>query len=144
MDNRADIEREVLHQDIMMHSTFGNELFVKAEPRPHQVQALADIKKTLATHDRATAVMASGTGETLVALWAAEQEVPKTALVLVPSLVMLQQTLHEWSKHSRDPFRYLAVCSDPSVDLEDQAIKDFPLLPMPPLLGNFCNTEHRR
>ena len=112
-----------------MHSTFGNEPVVKAEPRPHLVQALADIKKTLTKHDRAIAVMASGTGKTLVALWAAEQQAPKTVLVLVPSLVMLQQTLHEWSKHSREPFSYLAVCSDPSVDLEDrQDIKDFPSL----------------
>ena len=56
---------------------------VRAKPDPsYQVQALADIKETLAKHDKATAVMACGTGKTLVALWAAEQEAPKTVLVL--------------------------------------------------------------
>ena len=56
---------------------------VRAKPDPsYQVQALADIKETLTTHDKATAVMACGTGKTLVALWAAEQETPKTLLVL--------------------------------------------------------------
>ena len=75
---------------------------VRAKPDPsYQVQALADIKETLAKDDRATAVMACGTGKTLVALWAAEQEAPKTALVLVPSSTLLQQTLHEWSEQMR-------------------------------------------
>jgi superfamily II DNA or RNA helicase len=92
---------------------------IKAKPYPHQVQALADIKKTLAKNDRATVVMASGTGKTLVALWAAEQRAAKAVLVLLPSLTLLQQTLREWKKHSNKPFSYLAVCSDPTVQLED-------------------------
>jgi predicted helicase len=60
---------------------------VRAKPNPnYQVQALEDIKRTLATHDRATAVMACATGKTLIGLWAAEQQNPKTVLVLsVPS-----------------------------------------------------------
>jgi len=33
---------------------------IKAKPFSHQVQALADIKKTFAKHDRATVVMAAG------------------------------------------------------------------------------------
>jgi predicted helicase len=96
---------------------------VKAEPRPHQVQALADIKATFAEHDRATVVMASGTGKTLVALWAAEQEAPKTVLVLVPSLTLLQQTLLQWCKHRNKRFEYIAVCSDPTVVEEDDIDK---------------------
>ena len=95
---------------------------VKAKPDPsYQVQALADIKRTLAKHDKATAVMACGTGKTLVALWAAEQEAPKTVLVLVPSLTLLQQTLREWSEQTTwgNSFSYLCVCSDPTVGLKD-------------------------
>ena len=46
------------------------------DPR-YQVQALADIKTTLKTNDRATVVMACGTGKTLVALWAVEEQKPK-------------------------------------------------------------------
>jgi predicted helicase len=72
---------------------------VKAKPDPsYQVQVLADIKETLAKRDRATAVMACGSGKTLVALWTAGQKAPKTVLVLVPSLTLLQQTLREWSE----------------------------------------------
>jgi predicted helicase len=95
---------------------------IRAKPDPsYQVEALADIKKTLAEHDKATAVMACGTGKTLVALWAAEQEMPQTVLVLVPSLTLLQQTLLEWSEQTKwgSSFSYLCVCSDPTVGLKN-------------------------
>ena len=98
---------------------------VRAKPDPnYQVQALADIKATFAKHDRATVVMACGTGKTLVALWATEQELPKVVLVLVPSLILLQQTLLEWSQHTNwgRSFSYLCVCSDPTVGLKDDLI----------------------
>lgn len=99
--------------------------FVRAKPDPsYQVQALSDIKKTLATHDRATVVMASGTGKTLIAMWAAEQHAPKTVLVLVPSLTLLQQTLREWKEQTKwgISFSYLCVCSDPTVGLKDDEL----------------------
>jgi predicted helicase len=98
---------------------------IKAKPDPsYQVEALADIKAALAKGDRATAVMACGTGKTLVALWAAEQEAPKTVLVLVPSLTLLQQTLLEWSQQTTwgSSFSYLCVCSDPTVKLKDDGL----------------------
>jgi superfamily II DNA or RNA helicase len=98
---------------------------VRAKPDPnYQVQVLADIKTVFATHVRATVVMACGTGKTLIALWAAEQEAPKTVLVLVPSLLLLQQTLREWSEQTNwgKEFTYLCVCSDPTVGLKDDAI----------------------
>ena len=65
--------------------------------------------------------MACGTGKTLVALWAAEALKPKTVLVLLPSLTLLQQTLDEWSRHNNwgKDFTYLCVCSDPTVAARD-------------------------
>jgi hypothetical protein len=65
--------------------------------------------------------MACGTGKTLVALWAVEQLQPKTVLVLVPSLTLLQQTLDEWSRHHSwgNAFSYICVCSDPTVASKD-------------------------
>jgi predicted helicase len=65
--------------------------------------------------------MACGTGKTLVALWAVEQLQPKTVLVLVPSLTLLQQTLDEWSRHHswENAFSYICVCSDPTVASKD-------------------------
>jgi superfamily II DNA or RNA helicase len=65
--------------------------------------------------------MACGTGKTLVGLWAAEALKPKTVLVLLPSLTLLQQTLDEWSRHNNwsNDFTYLCVCSDPTVSAPD-------------------------
>ena len=111
-------------------------------PLPHQAEALDHILAALREQDRATALMACGTGKTLVALWAAEKvtqafslcvarpesqagkpapqsqagkPVPRI-LVLVPSLALLRQTLHEWTRETSWPaLATLCVCSDPSV-----------------------------
>ena len=95
---------------------------LKLSPRdPDQTEALKRIGEALAKSDRAHVVMACGTGKTLVALWAVEALKPKTVLVLVPSLTLLQQTLDEWSRQNswgRD-FTYLCVCSDPTVVARD-------------------------
>lgn len=103
-------------------------------PRPHQDEALTSIATGLATHDRATVVMACGTGKSLVALWAAERYAGKTLLVLVPSLALVRQLLHEWLREtSWEQFSFMCVCSDPSVakgadDLVvHQADLDFPV-----------------
>ena len=88
------------------------------DPLPHQKAAIEKITEGLKEADRTTAVMACGTGKTLVALWAAEAQDPKTVLVLVPSLALLSQTLPDWCKQTSwgERFRYLCVCSDASVD----------------------------
>ena len=64
------------------------------------IEALTRITETLGKSDRAHVVMACGTGKTLIALWAAEALKPKTVLVLLPSLTLLQQTLDEWSRYN--------------------------------------------
>ena len=96
-----------------------------ATPKPYQTDALADIKTALNTHDRATVVMACGSGKTLVSLWATQDAQPKTVLVLLPSLTLLQQTLGEWSKHHTftPGFRYLCVCSDQTVGLRNDELE---------------------
>ena len=92
------------------------------KPRPYQETALKDIKNTLTNHDRATTVMACGTGKTLVALWAVEQAQANTVLVLLPSLTLMQQTLLEWSKNNSwgNRFSFICVCSDPTVKANDE------------------------
>ena len=117
------------------------------EPLPHQRAALNDIANELAAHDRATVVMACGTGKTLVALWAAEQQEAKRVLVLVPSLNLLRQTLHEWAKWTNwgVRFRYLCVCSDAKVGsgLDEIEIRpedtDFPVRTDPAIVRQFLN-----
>ena len=103
--------------------------FKRWSPQPHQKEAVEKITAELQQTSRTTAVMACGTGKTLVALWAAEALEPKTVLVLVPSLALLSQTLPDWCKQSEwgNRFRYLCVCSDATVDQsaknDDYALK---------------------
>jgi superfamily II DNA or RNA helicase len=85
-------------------------------PLPHQRNALEDILNAFEEEDRATALMACGTGKTLVALWATEQMKCQNVLVLLPSLTLVRQTLHEWLKETAWPhLSYLCICSDPTV-----------------------------
>ena len=60
----------------------------RAEPRRDQVEALEAIAKGFDAHDRGQIHMPCGTGKSLVALWAAEQQVGRggRVLYLVPSI----------------------------------------------------------
>ena len=86
------------------------------QPRPHQSKALDALIPALEKQDRVTAIMACGTGKTLVALWVAERLQAKRILMLLPSLALLRQVIHEWLRESSLPdIAYLCVCSDPTV-----------------------------
>ena len=88
----------------------------KKQPQPHQTEALDALLPALEIHDRVSAIMACGTGKTLVALWVAERRQASRILVLLPSLALLRQVLHEWLRESSLPsLAYLCVCSDPTV-----------------------------
>jgi superfamily II DNA or RNA helicase len=100
----------------------------KKQPQPHQIEGLDALLPALETHDRVSAIMACGTGKTLLALWIAEHVARASSpagsggvpaariLVLVPSLALLRQTLHEWLRETSLPsLAYLCVCSDPTV-----------------------------
>ncbi len=94
----------------------GQFVITRKNPLPHQAEALTEILTGLENHDRATAVMACGTGKTLVALWLAERMQCRRIIVLVPSLALVRQTLHEWLKETkwRAP-NFICVCSDSTV-----------------------------
>lgn len=122
---------------------------ITPDPR-YQTQALADIKAALKSHDRANVVMACGTGKTLVALWAAEEQKPRTVLVLLPSLTLLQQTLREWCEQTAwgDRFSYICICSDRSVVGEDAMAADttemeFPVRTDPKIVRQFFQQKSR-
>lgn len=82
--------------------------------RPHQQQALDDVRAGLAEHDRGQLVMACGTGKTFTSLRIAEDLVGAggTVLFLVPSIQLLSQSLREWMANAEVDIRALAVCSD--------------------------------
>lgn len=83
-------------------------------PRPHQLAALEALEAALAEGNRAQAVMACGTGKTLVGRWLAERASAETTLVLVPSLALIAQTLTEWKSVPGWDFESLILCSDPT------------------------------
>ena len=88
----------------------------KKTPKPHQQEALAALLPAIEQLNRVSAIMACGTGKTLVALWVVEKLQADRVLVLVPSLALLRQLLHEWLRETNLPsLAYLCVCSDISV-----------------------------
>lgn len=88
----------------------------RKQPLPHQTEALEALLPALETNDRVSAIMACGTGKTLIALWVAERQQASRTLVLVPSLALLRQILHEWLRETSLPrLAYLCVCSDSTV-----------------------------
>ena len=198
----ADLDRLEADDFRAMEAWLADAAFIapKKSPQPHQTEALDALLPALQTHDRVSAIMACGTGKTLVALWVAEKlvemfasreatndnspafqrrvqsaeiqspvgttEISKTnqchggnnassgqpsrrdlmamqphpgvetpgyvsgcpvgtndggslaakILVLLPSLALLRQTLHEWLRETHLPsLAYLCVCSDPTV-----------------------------
>ena len=92
-------------------------------PDPHQHVALDEIVGGLLRGPRATALMACGSGKTLVALWAAERLDARTVLILLPSLALVRQTLHVWLHETSWPdVQFLCVCSDPTVQGEEDSL----------------------
>ena len=106
----------------------------KKTPRPHQREALKQVRAGFTEHDRGQLLMACGTGKTFTSLKAAEEVATSrkgeatTVLFLVPSIQLLNQTLREWKQESEIPFRAFAVCSDVKVGRhstsEDMSVHD--------------------
>ena len=70
--------------------------------RPYQLEAVEAVVEGLNSHDRGQLIMACGTGKTFVTLWIKERLKPQTCLVLLPSLSLLSQTLHEWTANCKE------------------------------------------
>ena len=85
--------------------------------RPHQMAARNAVRAGLVTGDRGKLIMACGTGKTFTSLRIAEELVGPggRVLFLVPSISLLNQSLHEWSIEAELPLRTFAVCSDSTV-----------------------------
>ena len=95
-----------------------------AKPRGHQREAIRDAVKGFTKSDRGQLIMACGTGKTLTSLFIKEKLDAERALVLVPSLSLLKQTMQVWRANARVSFEALPVCSDETVGRteEDSAV----------------------
>ncbi|MGW9402784.1 DEAD/DEAH box helicase [Arthrobacter sp. NPDC055585] len=99
------------------------------EPRKYQREAINDVITGFQDSDRGKLIMACGTGKTYTSLKIVEEMVPAggSALFLVPSIALLQQTLNEWTAQTAVKLRPLAVCSDAKVgrrEKEDVSVHD--------------------
>jgi predicted helicase len=90
------------------------------KPRPHQIEAIANVIKHFKLSDRGQLIMACGTGKTYTTLWIKEKLSAQSTLVLLPSLGLLSQTMREWTASRKKHFEVLCVCSDQSVGKKEE------------------------
>jgi len=120
-------------------------------PKPHQVEAVEAVVKGFDLNDRGQLIMACGTGKTLTTLWIKEKLKSADTLVLVPSLSLLSQTLHEWVESAEEPMDSLCVCSDSTVanSIKDSSLTStfdlgFPVTSSPIEIRNFLSRKTTR
>ena len=105
----------------------------KPKPRDHQIEAIEAVASNFKDVDRGQLIMACGTGKTFTTLWIKEKLGVESTLVLLPSLGLLSQTLHEWTLAANEGFQVLCVCSDESVGKKgsDEAVQSIADLAFP-------------
>ena len=93
--------------------------------RPHQLRAVESIVAAFADHDRCKAVMACGTGKTLMSLRLAEGYVGRGAVLFcAPSISLVGQSMREWMAQARVPMTPLVVCSDSKASRLEDSMPD--------------------
>lgn len=94
------------------------------DPRPHQREAIEGIESAFAENDRCKAIMACGTGKTLMSLRLAEGHLNGSGLALfcAPSISLVGQSMREWLSQSRAKLSPLVVCSDSKASRQEDAI----------------------
>lgn len=97
---------------------------VTYDPRPHQREAIEGIESAFAENDRCKAIMACGTGKTLMSLRLAEDYLGGSGIVLfcAPSISLVGQSMREWLSQSRVKLSPLVVCSDSRASRHEDAI----------------------
>ena len=96
--------------------------------RPHQEEAVFKIEQAFEDNDRCKAIMACGTGKTLMSLRLAEEYLDpaglgtKTVLFCAPSIALVGQSMREWMAQSRVSMSPLVVCSDSRASRLEDAV----------------------
>ena len=125
----------------------GREPFRK-ELRPHQEAAVADVIEGFQHEARGQLIMACGSGKTFTAQRIAEKLEAEKILVLLPSLLLVRQTLNAWHTEATTNFSSIAVCSDSTaaaVDREDSVIElPFPTTTRPDEIQDFLARDSRK
>ncbi|MDT7042538.1 DEAD/DEAH box helicase [Candidatus Nitronereus thalassa] len=85
--------------------------------KPFQIEALDAILQGFRVSSRGQAILACGAGKTLLGKWVVDRLGSKRILVMFPSLALVRQTMGEWYRAQSGTFRYICICSDPTVDV---------------------------
>jgi superfamily II DNA or RNA helicase len=96
----------------------------------HQLMAVQSVTTEFGCSDRGQLIMACGSGKTITAQRIQERLESNLTLVLLPSLLLVQQTLKSWRAEGQVPFISLSVCSDLSVN-GDEPLSRVADLPFP-------------
>jgi superfamily II DNA or RNA helicase len=106
----------------------------KAVPKkklfPHQSEAIKAVTASFKLNTRGQLLMACGSGKTITAQRIQEKLDSDTTLILLPSLLLVEQTLKSWRAEASQPFLALSVCSDSSVN-GDEPLSKTSDLPFP-------------
>ena len=118
--------RKLNKNDFFRISNFLNkkkEKIKKHKPETYQKIAINRATNELKNNDRATIVMACGTGKTEVGLWIYEKIKPKTCLVLVPSIALVKQIRAAWLSQIDYKIRTFQLCSSKDVTKQEDHIQ---------------------
>lgn len=101
--------------------------------RPHQEEAITNIKEEFKQNNRAKLIMACGTGKTLTAIRLMDDVLKdnQIGIFLAPSISLVSQTMMNFFEQSRKDFKGFVVCSDTKVGKNNEDIRVIDL-PYPP------------
>ena len=101
-------------------------LIEERNPREHQKKAISNSCQyfTEENNSRGKLIHPCGAGKSLTGFWIFKELQAKNALIAVPSLFLIKQTLKEWAKEStarNETFDWIVICSDEkSNDFSDE------------------------
>ncbi len=104
---------------------FGKKEFVKPSirnPRPHQIESIAEAKKHFKVENRGKLIFPCGAGKSLTGYWITKELKAKTVIVAVPSLALVKQTLEDYCQESYaegNPVAPFCICSDEGIGKND-------------------------
>jgi predicted helicase len=115
---------------------------------PHQSKAVQQVTSKLVVGSRGQLLMACGSGKTITALRIDEALGSGLTLVLLPSLLLVQQTLKSWRVEAVSEFKALSICSDSSVNGDETVSRvsdlPFPVTTDPKEIRKFLNVPGRK
>lgn len=104
-----------------------------------QIQAVQTTIEKFKSVDRGQLIMACGTGKTVVTLFIKEKMKSNLTMVMLPSLLLVSNSLRKWTSFAQDEFEFLCVCSDKKVakivnpDEDDISLHELPLVSSDPI-----------